>query len=402
MAASDKHARTEKPTQKRRKEARAEGRVARSPELGGWLAMLLATALAPRLLSMAYGRLVRVLTMAVGVISHPTTAGAVSMLEAGLKTVLVYVAIMGGAFMALGVLVGVAQAGRAVSLRAARPQFRRVSPKAGLQRLFAGRALWELAKQVAKLLVLVVLAFFSLHSLIDALGPTSPVSLRPALEYTGSSIVSFVRMVALVGLFIAGADLLYQRHRLSQSLKMTKQEVKDEHKAQEGDPTVKAQLRRRQRVIARSKMIGAVKTADVVVANPTHVCVALVYDPARGSAPRVVAKGVDVLALRIREVAATYNVPVIEDPPLARYLYAVCEIEEQVPPAVYVAVARLIAFVYTLAPATRGVGVHRRPHSVVPEVDPEGPPPGVTAAIRAREALVARRRARVSTGDGKP
>ncbi len=391
MAAGDKYARTEAPTPKRRKEARDEGQVARSPEVNGWLALLVTSMLLRWFLSLAGSRVFSVTASAVGVMRHPSVAGDVAVLESGLRQFLVVAAIVGGVLLAVGVVASVAQVGRAASVKAARPRFTRLSPKSGLKRLFSLQAGWELAKQVLKLALLAGVAYYSLRTLLMTVGDKQPVSLAPLLSYLGSSLVSFVRTVAVIGLGLGLADYGYHRHRMSQQLKMTKQEVKDERRQQEGDPAVKGRIRRQQYAIARSKVIAAVKTADVVVANPTHYAVALQYDPSRGGAPRVVAKGVDGLALRIREEAERHGVPVVEDPPLARYLNASCDVEQQVPVAVYVAVARLIAFVYSLTPQMRTVGVHRRPHSVVPELDQDAPPPAVEAARRRREALAAAR-----------
>ncbi|MGH9087952.1 MAG: EscU/YscU/HrcU family type III secretion system export apparatus switch protein [Acidimicrobiales bacterium] len=384
MAASDKYSRTEPPTEKRKREARDEGRVARSPDVGGWMALLFGSMLLPWLYSSARGRVLAVTGSAVQVMGHPTPAGALGVLEMGLRQFLSFGLLVSGVFAVIGVVANVAQVGRAASLKAARPRFSRLSPKSGLQRLFSPQAGWELGKQLLKLGVLAVVGYFSLRTLVMAVAGKTPVSLGPLLGYAGTSILSLVRTVAVIGLFLGAADFLVQRHRLSKSLKMTKHEVKEERRSSEGDPEMKAKLRRQQYVIARSRMMAAVKTADVVVANPTHFAVALQYDPTRGGAPRVVAKGMDGLALRIREEASRHGVAVVEDPPLARYLHATCEVDQPIPVAVYIAVARLIAFVYSLAPATRSNGVHHRPHSVVPELDPSAPRPGVAAARRRR------------------
>jgi flagellar biosynthesis protein FlhB len=391
MPAGDRYARTEPPTPKRRKEAREEGRVARSPEISGWLAVLAATLLLPWLFSLARNRVFGVTTGAVSVMQHPSVPGALTVLERGLVQFVEYAAIAGSAFLAIGLLVSVAQVGRAASVKAARPRFTRISPKTGIKRLFSSQTLWELLKQVVKLGLLAVIAYYSLHTIAMTVGAKSPATLGPVLSYVASSLVVFVRIVASTGLALGLADYGYHRHKLNQQLKMTKQEVRDERKQQEGDPIVKSRLRRQQYAIARSRVLAAVKTADVVVTNPTHFAVALQYDPSRGGAPRVVAKGVDSLALRIKEEATVHAVPVVEDPPLARYLHATCDIDQQIPVAVYVAVARLIAFVYSLNPAMRGIGVHRRPHSVVPELDPGAEPPAIRTARRQREALVAAR-----------
>jgi flagellar biosynthetic protein FlhB len=175
-----------------------------------------------------------------------------------------------------------------------------------------------------------------------------------------------VRGVAVIGVGLGVADFLFQRKKLLDTLKMTKQEVKDEARQSQGDPMMKNEIRKRGYQIARSKAIRAVRSADVVVANPTHYAVALCYDKARAAAPIVLAKGEGLLALRIKDEAARALVPVVEDPPLARYLFAVSEEGRPVPPEIYLAVARLLAFIYSLPPSFRGGSIHSYPPSQVP------------------------------------
>lgn len=390
MPAGDRWARTEPPTQKRRKQARDDGQVARSPEIGGWAVVLAASVAAPAMLSFARARVLGVASSAFGAAAHPSAAGALGVLGTGMDQFALYIAVVGGAFMVVAVLAGVAQVGKAVSVKAARPRLSRLSPKSGFERLFSPKVGWELAKQVMKLAVLVAVGYVSLHALASQVAGATPATITPLVDFVGSSLLGFVRTASVIGLALGVADYGVQRHRLNQSLKMTKQEVRDEHRQQEGDPTVKAGLRRRQYVIARSRSIAAVRTADVVVANPTHIAIALQYDAARSGVPTVVAKGVDTLALRMKEEAARFGVPVVEDPPLARYLHATCPVGEHIPEEIYVAVAQLIAFVYSLRPAARAAGVHRLPHSVVPELAPDEPSPEVRA-LRARRRMRAER-----------
>lgn len=366
MAAPDKHSRTEKPTPKRRKEARGRGQVARSPDVSGWAAVAVASFLAPWYFHGAEGRIVGVLAQASQVGRHPSPQGALVVLEAGLRVVLLTVGPLGAIFALLAVVASLAQTGRSFSFKAARPKLSRISPKAGIQRLFSSQNGVQLLKQIVKLALLVGVGYQAVNGLVHELLGTRPVSLLPLLAATASGILSFVRILSLLGLLIGLADFGFQRHKMQQSLKMTKEEVKEERKSAEGDPHVKAMVRKRMYSLARSRAIAAVRTADVVLTNPTHYAVALQYDKGRANAPRLVAKGADLLAKRIREEAATSAVPVVEDPPLARYLYAICEVDEQIPAEIYLAVARILAFVYSLPAAMRGVGVHHLGGSVVP------------------------------------
>jgi flagellar biosynthetic protein FlhB len=372
MAAGDRWARTEPPTEKRKKKAREDGQVARSPDVGAWAVMLAGSLLAPFILSEARVRVLGITSNVIRVASHPTSAGALDVVGSALGQFLSYVAVIGGAFVAIALAVGVLQVGRSFSVKAARPRFSRVNPVTGLKSRFSTQTLWELVKQVLKLAILGMLGFFSLHSLMLTVASKSPVTLAPLLDYAGSSILGFVRTAAVLGIALGAVDYGIQRHRHNQSLKMTKQEVRDEHRQHTGDPHMRAHMRRRQYSIARSRTIASVRTADVVVTNPTHVAVALQYDPARANAPRLVAKGTDFLAQRMKEEAARCGIPLVEDPPLARYLHATCEVDDVVPEEIYLAVAQLLAFVYRMPKSLRGVGVRSRPHSAVPKTGEAG------------------------------
>jgi flagellar biosynthetic protein FlhB len=286
--------------------------------------------------------------------------------------------------MVLGLVGGAAQVGGGLSLKAIAPKFSRISPKEGFKRLFSAQTSFALAKQVAKLAVLGVIGYRAIYGLMHTVPSTVPIGTATSIGLAGGAILAFVRQVAIFGFAVGVADYLFQRHRLQTALKMTKDEVKEENRQQQGDPTMKAQLRRRGYQIARSRVLAATRNADVVVANPSHFAVALQYDAVAGGAPRVVAKGSDGLALRMRAEAGQYRVPVVEDPPLARYLYAACEIGQQIPGEIYVAVARLLAFVYSLPESIRGVMVHQRAHSDVP-VDP-GASAGLASTRRSFQA----------------
>ncbi|MDA8295478.1 MAG: EscU/YscU/HrcU family type III secretion system export apparatus switch protein [Actinomycetota bacterium] len=368
--AADKHAKTEKPTPKRKKEARQNGQVPRSPDVSSWAAALVGSFILPLFFASAKGRILGVTSQALDVMGNPSVNGAVRTLSAGLRAVLYTAAPLAGGFTLLAIVANIAQTGRTFSFKAAQPKFNRLSPGAGFKRLFSPQSGLQLARQVLKLGALSGIGYEAMRGLMHEVINKQPVSLLPLLSATAASIFSFIRIVSLLGLLIGLADYGVQRHRINQSMKMTKEEVKQEHRNQEGDPHMKAHLRKRMYQIARSKAIRNVRQADVVVTNPTHYAVALAYDAGRSMAPRVVAKGSDRLAARIREEAATFAVPIVEDPPLARYLYAVCDLDAPIPNEIYVAVARILAFVYSLPPTVRSAMVHRPAHSTVP-AEPE-------------------------------
>lgn len=380
MSAADRHARTEPPTPKRKREAREKGQVARSPEVSGWVTILAGSLLAPFIFSQSEKRILGITGSALQVAAHPSTQGALTVVGASLLQFLELMGMVGGIIFALGLCVGIAQVGWAASIKAMRPRFSRISPRSGLKNLFSTQALWTLVKSVVKLVVLSAAGYVVMHGVAMTVADKSPASIEPIVAYAGSSFLTFIRLIAVVGVVIGLADYGSQRKRINDSLKMTKEEVRDERRQQTGDPHVRARLRRRAYMISHGRTIAAVKSADVVVTNPTHVAVALQYDVKKSPAPRLVAKGIDELALRIREEALGNDVPVVEDPPLARYLNATCEVDQTIPPEIYVAVAKLIAFVYMLPERQRQVGVLHPPHSVVPNVAPDALPPAVSAA----------------------
>jgi flagellar biosynthetic protein FlhB len=358
--------RTEKPTPKRKREARRKGQVAKSPDVSAWLIMLAATVLVPQLLGSAGKRLEQLWAQVANVITDPTQAGAIGVLNQGLNDAAALILPTVGACAVIGVFANVAQTGLMLSGHNAAPKWDRLNPLAGVKRLLSTQSLWELSKQAVKLVTLVGVAYGALSGLAHTLVGVQPVNMTPVVAYTGAAIMSLIQKVAALGLVLALADYAWSKRKLNKSLKMTKHEVKEEARQSDGDPHLKGQVRRRMYKLSRARMMAAVAGADVVVVNPTHFAVALRYERERGGAPIVVAKGADELALRIREEGQKHRVPVVEDPPLARAVYAACDIDDAIPAELFLAVARLLAFVFTLNPILRAAGlVHRRPISAL-------------------------------------
>lgn len=365
---ADRSQRTEKPTGKKKREARRQGQVARSPDVVPWLTTLAATFVAGPVIRAAQTRLADLVQQCARVIAHPDQASDLQILGAGFRDFAVVVAPVLGAALVLGVVGTGAQVGLGLSPGALRPKFSRVNPLSGLRRVLSPAGGWELAKQTLKLAAVGWVAVRAVENLVSTLAGGRSLSLEVAAGAGAAAALSLVRTTAGVGLVLALADWAYQRHRLAANLKMTKQEVKDENRQAEGDPMVKGQIRSRMRKLSRLRMMAAVAQADVVVANPVHYAVALVYDRSGGGAPRVVARGAGAVALRIKEEAATHGVPVVEDPPLARAIYAACQIDDEIPRVLYLAVARLLAFVYSLSTVQRGAPVtHRTDTGLLPE-----------------------------------
>ena len=229
-----------------------------------------------------------------------------------------------------------------------KPSFNKISPLQGVKRIFSVNQLVELVKSLLKISLVGALLFGATWKHVAEYQNLASISLVDLLSYLRDHIYWMTFLTVLATIVIAVGDYLFQRYRWMEKMKMTKQEVKDEHKQAEGDPQVKARIRSIRVQRARKRMMAAVPKADVVVTNPTHYAVALKYDPETMDAPRLVAKGVDLVAKRIRELATDNEVPIVENPPLARALYASVELDAEVPPEHYKAVAEVIGYVMRL------------------------------------------------------
>jgi len=240
------------------------------------------------------------------------------------------------------------QVGFAVTFKPLIPSFERFSLVRGLKRMFSLRSLVEAIKGVIKAAILFGVLYFGLRKEIPVI---RQISYGGVYQAAGQVFIIIFRLIVRLGgaLLVLGVfDLAYQKWEFARSIKMTKQEVKEEFKQTEGDPFTRQRIRRRQSEIARQRMISQVPQADVVLTNPTHLAVALKYDRSTMDAPKVVAKGAGYIALRIKEIAKEANVPIVEDKPLARTLYRDVDVGEEIPESLYVAIAEVLAYVYSL------------------------------------------------------
>ncbi|HET9442529.1 MAG TPA: EscU/YscU/HrcU family type III secretion system export apparatus switch protein [Acidimicrobiales bacterium] len=347
MSASSGADKTEKPTPKRKRDARRDGRIARSVEIATWTSVLATTYILPLALSQTTSHVLALFEQAGRAIEKPDQGVALGLLGKGLLTVALVSLPLAVGLMVLGVLTNVAQVGFAASSKMLRPKMERLNPLAGVKRLLSPASMWEAAKTAAKLAVLAWMAVKAVNTAVPRLVGGGRAPWQESVALVAGSALSLARSVAVVGLVLAAVDYGFQRRRLSKSLAMTKQEVKDEHKQSEGDPFMKGAIRSRQLAMSRNRMMAAVSTADVVLVNPTHVAVALKYQPDRG-APRVVAKGAGAVAARIRAEAEEHGVPLVTDVPLARTLWKACRLGDEIPPDLYDAVARILAFIFSL------------------------------------------------------
>jgi flagellar biosynthesis protein FlhB len=349
---------TEKPTEQRRKKARREGTIARTPDLGSWANVLVASVVVPMVVKNVMHEGEHTYRGAVALIANPDPDRASALLKSALLGGAMAVAPLAVGLFVVALAANAAQGGLRPATKMFKPDFSRLSPFKGLKRMVGGHAVWEGAKALLKTIVLGLVMYLSLRNLVPALLHATSMPVQTLLAMIGDAIVSVLRAAALAGLGLALADYAMARRRTNKQLRMTKQEVKDEHKRSEGDPHVKGQIRARQFEMARMRMMADVSKADVVLVNPTHVAVALRYEPSRG-APRVVAKGAGAIATKIREKATEHRIPMVQDVPLARALYQGCELGNEIPPEFYGAVARVLAFIMMLKSKGSAAGTHR-------------------------------------------
>lgn len=248
--------------------------------------------------------------------------------------------------LAIGVTVNVVQVGPLWATEALKPNFQKLNPLSGLKNFVSARSFVELVKNFYKIGVCAWIAYNSVRDSYPQLMTLWRMDLRMATGVIGALVYSMTLRIVGVMLVLAALDYAFQRYSLEKSLRMTKQEVKEEHKRNEFNPQLKARIRQKQREASKKRMMDAVPTADVILTNPTHFSVALKYSAEEMGAPIVVAKGVDLLAFKIREIAVDADVPIVENPPLARALYRQVEIGREIPGDLYQAVAEVLAFVY--------------------------------------------------------
>ncbi|MCW2955297.1 MAG: flhB [Thermoleophilia bacterium] len=357
MAADDK---TEKATPKKKQDAAKEGNVLRSMEINSAFAMLVAfgslSIWGPKMWSVLVKDMRhRLGSLGTEGVKEFTIDGAMILFFDVLKVMFIVVLPVAFAMMAVGVLASVVQVRPKVQPSVIKPRFSKMNPINGFKQKFGPAALFELAKNVLKLLAVGVPATMLIwdhKTELLSLGDVEPI----AAGMLALDLTMGVGM-RVTGIYIAIAilDYIYQKHRYEKNLKMTKQEVKQEMRQQDLAPEMKAAQRRRQREAARRRMLSDIPTADVVITNPTHYAIALKYDAEIG-APQVVAKGVDLLALRIREIAEEAGVVRVENRPLARELYAQVEVGHTIPGELFAAVAEVLAYVYRAEERKRAAG----------------------------------------------
>jgi flagellar biosynthetic protein FlhB len=395
---SGKQDRTEAPTPKRKREARRDGRIASTPEIGSWTAVLVASFVIPSLLgrvSKAAGdsiRSVRQLPRA------PEPADALNQLSTALERA--FVATVPLLLVVAGTLVAanMAQVGLVLTTKPLKPKFSRLNPAKGIKQLFSTHALWDTGKSLARIALLALITIPAVTSATRAVLEQGNLELAHAVAMLGTRVLRLVRLFAVLALALAAVDYLVARRRIGRQVRMTKQEIKEEYRNSEGDPQMKAKIKSLRRLFSQNRMIAAAGEADVLIVNPTHFAVAIKYDSTVG-VPVVLARGSDKVALRMREIAQRTSVPVVEEKPLARALYWTCEVGDAIPRELFEGVARVLAFVYTLVPTSPRDEAHHLPVPLSSSIPESALRPGARTRAKA-EARKARNVARSTGANG--
>lgn len=353
---SDSSEKTEDATPKRMKEVRAKGQLSHSRDLVQWVAVGAAAAMIPGVVNSVKDTSAAALIGLKDVIANPDPEMAVQILRDQMGTIIPALTPMFVVVVIAVVAATAVQGG--IHIKRPAPKFDQFDPIAGMKRVFGFQALWEGAKALVKTAVVGVVLVSVLQGLMPLLNVAGGLPISNLIAETTGSVAMIMQAAIIAGLALAAVDVLVVMRRNRKSTRMSKKEVADENKNAEGDPMIRAMRRSRQLAMGRNRMIAAVTGADVVLLNPTHIAVALKYEAGK-SAPRVVAKGADAVALKIREKAAAEGIPMVEDVPLARALHAACEVGQEIPAELYTAVARVLAFVMALKSRGTATGTHK-------------------------------------------
>lgn len=347
-------------TPRRRQEARRRGQVFRSMELSSAAILMGGLAALQFFGSATFTHMGRLFHEALSTWTRMelTTAAVAGLSTQVIRTFLLAILPMLAVLAVLGLAVNAAQTGLAWSMEPLSPRLSRINPLEGAKRIFSRRALFELGKSLVKVALVGAVTYSAFRGAVQAVVARTGSDVPTLASTVGGHALALGWRAAVVLVVVAVFDYLYQRYEYEQSLKMTRQEVKEEIRQSEGDPQLRSRIRRRQRELAQARMLQEVRRADVVITNPTHLAVALRYDPETMDAPVCCAKGKDHLALRIRQIAKEHDVTWVEDRFLARSLYHAVDVGEAVPESLYQAVAEVLAFVWRLR--NRGLGGDER------------------------------------------
>lgn len=358
MANNEGQEKTEDATSKKLSDSRDEGQVAKSQEMnsfaifaGGFFILYSSKSL----ISDQIGGMTKYIFNSLDVLTISVNVVQLYFYKALGFFALTLAPIFLG-LMAIGFVTNVAQIGFKISLKAMKPKASKFDPIKGIKRLFfSSRSLVEVSKSLAKLFVIGLFTYWVLDDMVKDSVFLADHSIIKIVDFMIDSAITLVWKLALVFAAIAIMDFVFQKHKHKKDLKMSKQEVKDEGKQTEGDPEVKARIKSIQFETARKRMMQDVPNADVVITNPTHYAIAIKYEPEKNIAPKIVAKGVDSLAQRIKKIAVENGVPLEENRELARALYKVADVGDEIPGELFQAVAQILAHIFNLRNSKKSI-----------------------------------------------
>lgn len=342
---------TEPATAKKLKDAREEGKVAKSRELNSAFDLIVLFLCLKIFVSFVGGKFIDIFSYIYenmpdfvkineGGLSVQAVAGLIASVT--LKSLIIMLPFMAFGFV-VTLLVSIVQVGWKVSTKPMKPELSKLNPLNGFKRIFSKDSLFELVKSILKIVIIIYIAYTSIKDNANDLFALYDLGLNQAVALVGTLIINTGIKISIVYLVIGLADFIYQKHKFNEDMKMTKQEIKEEFKNTEGNPEIKGRQRQRMREASQRRMMQDVPKADVVITNPTHLAIAVQYDPEVAKAPVVLAKGADYVAMKIREAAKEHNVEIIENKPLAHSLYGSVEIGQEIPPELYHPVAEILA-----------------------------------------------------------
>jgi len=344
---ADDQEKTEEPTPKKIEDARKEGNVAKSQDVSGVITLVIGVVVLIFYMKTMFLSLSQFYLYYLSFFSHEwTTNDIINMFVKTIFQVLLLLVPLALSIMLAGILGNVGQFGFLFTTKAIKPKFSKLNPITGLKNLFSTKKLFEGIKMTLKVSIAFGIGFNLFLGWLKEIPKLELFPLFTQIDWLIDKAVILAFTMIAVFLVFAVIDFAFQKHTYNKSLKMSKQEIKDEMKNSEGNPEIKAKIRQIQMKMASQRMMGEIPKADVVVTNPTHYAVAIRYNKSEDKAPKVVAKGIDHLAQRIKEIARENDVMVIENRPLARQLYAEVEIEEYIPEKLYKAVIEVLVYVY--------------------------------------------------------
>lgn len=338
---------TEEPTSKKLEDARQEGNVPKSQEFSGFVVLFISSLIIIFYLKYVFIDVEKYFAFITSLIGHELTKNLIyKIVIKSFFSFFIILAPVMFTIMIAGVLANIFQTGFLFTTKPIMPKLEKINPLKGLKRIFSGKTIIEGIKITLKVAVAFGVGYYLFLGFLDEIPKLALMSVFNQIKWFSQKAFMLIFSMMAVFLVFAIIDFIYQRYSFKKSMRMSKQEIKDEFKQSEGNPEIKSKIRQLQREMSKKRMMSEVPKADVVITNPTHYAVAIRYDKEKEEAPRVIAKGTDNLAIKIKEIAREAGVMIVENRPLARELYKSVEIEEIIPPKLYQAVAEVLAFVY--------------------------------------------------------